>query len=79
MTRKKLALPIAEHHVKPKKIDLPTYWSPQQATAAFEFLDELRDRVLGHYAVEIREFSRENRVDTTPFMHTDTKDGDAPF
>ena len=79
MTRKRLALPIVEHHVKPKKIDLPTYWSPEQATAVFEFVDELRERILDHYAVEIREFLREDRVGTTPFMHTDTKNGDAPF
>ena len=79
MTRKKLERSTMEHRVKPKLIDLPTYWTPQQATAVFEFLDELRDRVLGHYAVEIREFSREDRVSTMPFMHTDTKDVEAPF
>ena len=79
MKSKRLALSTMEHHVKPMQIELPTYWSPAQATAVFEFLDELRDRVLSHYAVEIQQFLREDRVSTTPFMHTDTKDGDAPF
>ena len=79
MKRKRPSLPTMEHHVKPKRIDLPTYWSPAQATAVFEFLDELRDCVLSHYAVEIQQFLREDRGSTTPFMHTDTKDGDAPF
>lgn len=79
MTRKRLALPTRGHRVKPKQIDLPTYWSPEQATAVFEFVDELRERILDHYAVEIREFLREDRVSAPPFMHTDTKDGDAPF
>jgi hypothetical protein len=79
MKSKRLALPTRGHRVKPKPIDLPTSWSPQQATAVFELLDELRDRVLSHYAVEIREFLREECVSTTPFMHTDTTGGDAPF
>lgn len=79
MTRKKLELPAVAHHVKPKKIDLPMYWSPQQATAVFEFLDELRDRVLAQYAVQIHEFSRQDRLSTTPFIHTDTTDDEPPF
>ena len=79
MTRKKLELPAVAHHVKPKKIDLPTYWSPQQATAVFEFLDELRDRVLAQYAVQIREFSRQERLGSTPFIPTDTTDDEPPF
>lgn len=79
MTRKKLERSTMEHRVKPKLIELPTCWTPQQATAVFEFLDELRDRVLSHYAVEIREFLQEDRVTTTRIKHADTKDGDAPF
>jgi hypothetical protein len=79
MKSKRPVLPTREHRVKPKLIALPTYWSPAQATAVFEFLDELRDRVLSHYAVEIQQFLREDRVSTTPLMHIDTMDGDAPF
>ena len=79
MTRKKLARSLMEHRDKPKLIELPTCWSPQKATAVFEFLDELRDRVLSHYAVEIRQFLQEDRVTTTRIKHADTKDGDALF
>lgn len=79
MTRKKLELPVVAHHVKPKKINLPMYWSPQQATAIFEFLDELRDRVLAQYAVQICEFNRQDRQSTTPFIHTDTTDDEPSF
>lgn len=79
MKRKRPSLPTLQHHVKPKLIELPTYWSPAQATAVFEFLDELRDRILDQYVVEIREFMREDRVSTTRLKRTDIKDGDAPF
>ena len=79
MKRKRPSLPTLEHHVKPKRIDLPTYWSPAQATAVFEFLDELRDRILDQYVVEIREFMREDRVSTTRLKRTDIKDGNVPF
>jgi len=79
MTRKRLPLPTMEHRVKPKLIDLPTYWSPEQATAVFEFLDELRERVLGHYEVEIYEFLRHDHVTTAPFTHSDIDESDVPF
>jgi hypothetical protein len=79
MTRKRLALPTMEHRIKPKRIDLPTCWSPAQATAVFEFLDELRGRILDQYAVEIREFLQDDRVSTTRLKRTDIKDGNVPF
>jgi len=79
MTRKRLPLPTLQHRVKSKPINLPMHWSPEQATAVFEFLDELRDRVLGHYGVEIQEFLRDDRVTTTLSTHSDIDENDVPF
>ena len=40
---------------------LPTDWSPKQAVAVFEILDELRERVWAHYGLQIHQVLREER------------------
>ena len=35
--------------------DIPDYWSPEQALAVYEFLDELRERVRDRYGEQITE------------------------
>ena len=37
---------------------LPTDWSPEQAVAVFEILDELRERVWVHYGLQIQQVLR---------------------
>lgn len=36
-------------------------WTPEQALAVVELLDDLRDRILLHYQLPIRELMREER------------------
>ena len=36
-------------------------WTPEQALAVVELLDDLRDRILRHYQLPIRELMREER------------------
>jgi len=36
-------------------------WTPEQALAIVELLDDLRDRILLHYQLPIRELMREER------------------
>ena len=38
--------------------DPPDYWSPEQALAVYEFLDELRERVWDRYGEQITERMR---------------------
>jgi hypothetical protein len=33
---------------------IPTYWSPEAALAIFEFVDEMRDIILGVYGTHIQ-------------------------
>lgn len=40
---------------------IPDYWSPEQALAVYEFLDELRDRVWDRYREQIHEQCRIDR------------------
>jgi hypothetical protein len=49
-------------------------WTPAQALAVVELLDDLRDRIWGHYELQLYEFLREDRVTTT-----DAPEDDPPF
>ena len=40
---------------------ISTDWTPEQAWAVVELLDDLRDRILNHYLVPIQELLREER------------------
>ena len=41
---------------------IPAYWTPEQAFAVFELLDDLRDQIGAHYSVQLLELSREQHL-----------------
>ena len=40
---------------------LPQHWTPEQALAVVELLDDLREVICGHYQTQILELMREQR------------------
>jgi hypothetical protein len=44
-----------------KNIKLPDYWTPEQATAVFEFIDDIREAIWIKYQLEIMEQMRSER------------------
>jgi hypothetical protein len=50
---------------------VPAHWSPEQATAVFEFLDVLREDIWRRYGLQIQRVLRNDRVTTHPFEQTD--------
>jgi len=40
-------------------LDIPAYWTPEQAFAVVELLDDLRDRIWAHYGVQLLNQYRE--------------------
>lgn len=48
-TRSLLTIPLA----------VPAYWTPEQALAVFELLDELREMIANHYSAQLFEEARE--------------------
>lgn len=44
---------------------LPDDWTPEQALAVVELLDDLRERIYAHYQAALQEVLREQRQDTT--------------
>ena len=49
---------------------IPAYWTPEQALAVFELLDDLREQIGAHYSVQLFELSREQH------LHARTDDDD---
>lgn len=47
---------------------IPDDWTPEQAQAVFEVLDDLRERIWEHYALPLQERYRQQRMpdDTAP-------------
>jgi hypothetical protein len=51
-------------------------WTPEQALAVWELLDDLRDRVGTHYSLLIQNLMREQRITDNPL---DDLDQELPF
>ena len=58
---------------------LPDDWTPQQALAVVELLDDLRERICAHYQIPLHDLLREQCAPTPDpeLRHTDI--GDPPF
>ena len=80
MTRRR-AVPtaIARHPGAAVSITWPTDWSPEQALAVFEILDERRERVWARYGLQIQHVLREQRCTTPPNAADNIDDADVPF
>jgi hypothetical protein len=66
------------HHAQAVPIMLPTDWSPHQAAAVFEILDELRERLWASYSLQIQQALREQRTAPITAAHQ-IDDADVPF
>jgi hypothetical protein len=56
-------------------VEIPDYWTPEQALAVYELVDDLRERILSRYEALIREAAREECVPLQPAARSsDTSD-----
>jgi hypothetical protein len=68
------------HRVAAGSITLPTHWSPEQAVAVFEILDELREHVWARYGLQIQRVLRDQRTTAHPAAgDIDIDEADVPF
>jgi len=62
------------------EIKIPNYWTPEQATAVFEFIDDIREQVLILYRLQIMEYLRDERcTDFNPSEDIGIDEADLPF
>ena len=48
-------------HLRPLSIDIPRTWTPEQALALFELIDDLRDKVSALYGDRMQALLRDQR------------------
>ena len=71
---------FTQHRVAAGSITLPTHWSPEQAVAVFEILDELREHVWARYGLQIQQVLRDERSTAAPAAHDiDIDEADVPL
>lgn len=71
---------FAQHRAAAKPITLPAHWSPEQAAAVFEMLDELREHVWARYGLQIQQVLRDQRSTAiTAAGDIAIDDADVPF
>jgi hypothetical protein len=58
---------------------LPTDWSPEQAVAVFEILDELRERVWARYGLQIQHVLRSQQHTAAHGAKDEIDEADVPF
>ena len=64
-TRSLLTIPCA----------IPAYWTPEQALAVIELLEDLRDLIWSHYGLQLHEeYRREQSHSVQPGASTDDPD-----
>ena len=42
-------------------VSIPTYWTAEQALAVFDMIDNIREKIWGHYQMKILEIVPEDR------------------
>jgi hypothetical protein len=58
---------------------LPANWSPEQAVAVFEILNELRERVWDLYGLQIQQVLRGQQCTAAHDVADDIDEADVPF
>ena len=68
------------HRMAAGSITLPTHWSPEQAAAVFEILEDLREHVWARYGLQIQQVLRDERSTAVPAADDIAiDDADVPF
>ncbi len=49
-------------HLRPLSIEIPATWTPDQALAVFDLLDEIRDKIRSRYGGRLQDLLREQQT-----------------
>jgi hypothetical protein len=64
-------------HLRPLTIEIPRSWTPEEALAVFELIDDLRDKIWALYSCRLQATLREQCEGGNPVDSDDALD--APF
>jgi hypothetical protein len=46
-------------HLRPSTVEIPRTWTPEEALAVFELIDDLRDQICALYNLQLQDLLRE--------------------
>ena len=49
-------------HLRPLGVEIPAAWTPEQALAVFELIDEIRDKVWSRYGDQLQDLLQEQQT-----------------
>ena len=49
-------------HLRPVDVEIPATWTPEQALAVFELLDEIRDKIWSRYGSRLQGLIQEQQT-----------------
>ena len=78
MSHAKLPTHPAPTHPRAINVPIPDTWTPEQALAVFELIDELREKVFALYCCPIQDLLKEQQG-CFEFNEGDTPVTDSPF
>ena len=67
--------PQLPEHLRPLTVEIPRSWTPEEALAVFELIDDLRDKIWNLYNLQLQDLLRQQCVprredgDDTTFDH----------
>ena len=53
--------PQLPEHLRPLTVEIPRSWTPEEALAVFELIDDLRDKIWNLYNLQLQDLLRELR------------------
>jgi hypothetical protein len=54
--------PQLPKHLRPLTVEIPRSWTPEEALAVFELIDDLRDKVWALYNLQLKDLLRQQRA-----------------
>jgi hypothetical protein len=78
MSHAKPPTPLTPNHPRAISVTIPDTWTPEQALAVFELVDELREKIFAFYSCQIQDLLQEQQG-CFELSEGDTPVTDSPF
>jgi hypothetical protein len=53
--------PLPPSHLRPISVEIPATWTPEQALAVFDLLDEIREKIWAVYSSRLQDLLQEQQ------------------
>ena len=71
--------PAPPVHARPITVEISRFWSPEEALAVFELIDDLRDKILALHGDQLREALEASRGQDAANESGDAENNGRPF